>query len=49
MAESVKLSRRERQIMDFLYARGETSALEIQAELPEENGANRVAETERTR
>lgn len=29
------LSRRERQIMDILYARGEASAAEVQAELPQ--------------
>lgn len=30
-----ELSRRERQIMDVLYARGEASVLEIQSELPD--------------
>ena len=35
MAESTNLSRRERQIMDILYAKGEASVLEIQAGLPE--------------
>ena len=35
MAESENLSRRERQIMDILYANGEASVLEIQAGLPE--------------
>ncbi|MGI9242439.1 MAG: BlaI/MecI/CopY family transcriptional regulator [Verrucomicrobiales bacterium] len=35
MAASSDLSRRERQIMDLLYAKGEASVLEIQAELPE--------------
>ena len=35
MTDHPELSRRERQIMDVLYARGEASVLEIQAELPE--------------
>ena len=35
MANSVNLSRRERQIMDLLYAKGEASVLAVQAELPE--------------
>jgi predicted transcriptional regulator len=35
MAESANLSRRERQIMDILYASGEASVLEIQSALPE--------------
>ena len=35
MAESANLSRRERQIMDILYAKGEASVLEIQSGLPE--------------
>ena len=34
MAESSNLSRRERQIMDILYAKGEASVLEIQSGLP---------------
>ena len=35
MAESANLSRRERQIMDILYAKGEASVLAIQSALPE--------------
>ena len=35
MAESANLSRRERQIMDILFASGEASVLEIQSSLPE--------------
>lgn len=37
-----ELSRRERQIMDVLYARGEASVLQIQSELPEAPTANAV-------
>jgi predicted transcriptional regulator len=33
--EGESLSRRERQIMDIVYARGEASAHEVQAELPD--------------
>lgn len=34
MVNPAKFSRRERQIMDILYARGEASVLQIQSELP---------------
>ena len=35
MPDNTNLSRRERQIMDLLYTKGEASVLEIQAGLPE--------------
>lgn len=35
MASHADLSRRERQIMDALYARGEATVLQIQADLPQ--------------
>jgi len=34
-AESQHLSRRERQIMDIIYTRGEASAAEVNADLPD--------------
>jgi BlaI family penicillinase repressor len=36
------LSRRERQIMDVIYARGQASALEVTAELPDPPGKTAV-------
>ena len=42
MPSPSELSRRERQIMDVLYSRGEASVLEIQSELPEAPTANAV-------
>ena len=35
MADSANLSRRERQIMDVLYSKGEASVVDIQSGLPE--------------
>lgn len=35
MSDSSKLSRRERQIMDILYARGEATVRQLQDELPD--------------
>ncbi|MEM9283041.1 MAG: BlaI/MecI/CopY family transcriptional regulator [Verrucomicrobiota bacterium] len=35
MSDSSKLSRRERQILDILYSRGEATVLEIQKKLPD--------------
>lgn len=37
-----ELSRRERQIMDIIYARGEASAAEVQEELPDPPGYSAV-------
>lgn len=34
MSQHVELSRRERQIMDSIYSRGEATVLEIQSDLP---------------
>ncbi|MCR9231852.1 BlaI/MecI/CopY family transcriptional regulator [Gimesia chilikensis] len=34
MSQQAQLSRRERQIMDSLYSRGEATVLEIQSDLP---------------
>ena len=44
MAETAeeRLSRRERQIMDVLYARGEASAAEVHAALPDPPGKTAV-------
>ncbi len=34
MSQHIELSRRERQIMDSIYSRGEATVLEIQSDLP---------------
>jgi predicted transcriptional regulator len=42
MSDDLQLSRRERQIMDILHARGAVTAAEIQAALPEAPGYSAV-------
>ena len=41
-SKSVHLTRRERQIMDVIYARGEATAAEVQAGLPDAPGYSAV-------
>ena len=41
-SKSSQLSRRERQIMDIVYAKGQASAVEVMAELPDPPGKTAV-------
>ena len=42
MTNAAELSRRERQIMDVIFARGEASVVQIQAELPDAPSATAI-------